>query len=410
MSANEYRCRSCGSGHLKSILSLGCQPLANDYRNQEQLKLAQKAYPLELVFCPDCSLVQITETVDPAELFSEYLYFSSYSDTMLQHAEALTTTLVDRYNLSANNLVIEVASNDGYLLQFFKHLGIPVLGIDPAKNIVKIAEEKGIPTRCAFFNQETARQLCNEGKRADIILGLNVLAHVADLSGFVEGVKILLKAGGTAVFEVPYVKEMIHRNEFDTIYHEHLCYYSLIALRNLFNRHGLEVVDVEQIHIHGGSLMVFVQHREGNTPGPRVKALLDEEYATGLDKNNYYMKFGEEIRRLKAETNALLRNLKAEGKHIVAYGAAAKGSTLLNYYGITSDIIEYVGDRNPYKQGKYMSGTTIPIVPPDHIEQTKPDYILILPWNLKDEIMDQQRYIRKWGGQFIIPIPHVQVI
>lgn len=411
MTEKNHICRSCGFDKLKTIIFLGHQPLANAFRTEQDLHIPQKKYPLELVFCPNCSLVQITETVDPKELFSEYLYFSSYSDTMLQHASALVSTIIDRYNVTSDHLVVEIASNDGYLLQYFKSKNIPVLGIDPAQNIVKVAEEKGIPTKCAFFNLETAKDLCREGKSAEIIIGLNVLAHLADLSGFVEGVKELLKAGGTAVFEVPYVRDMINRNEFDTIYHEHLYYYSLISLRNLFKNHGLEIVDVEQIHIHGGSLMVFVQHIEsGAKPNSRVQALLSEEYQVGLDQFNYYMKFGREIELLKKDTLVLLNELKAQGKTIVAYGAAAKGSTLLNYYGITKDMIEYIGDRSPYKQGKFLSGIEIPIVSPEFIEKTQPDYIFILPWNLKDEIMDQLRFIRKWGGQFIIPIPHVQVV
>ncbi|MDD1690303.1 MAG: class I SAM-dependent methyltransferase [Methanoregula sp.] len=411
MSENPHICRSCGSDALKPIISLGDQPLANALRTEKDLPIPQKKYPLELVFCPNCSLVQITETVNPEELFSEYLYFSSYSDTMLRHAQSLSARITEKYHLSNDSLVIEIASNDGYLLQYFKKGGIPVLGIDPAKNIVKVAEEKGIPTKCAFFNLETARELRNEGKTGDILLGLNVLAHLADLSGFIEGVKILLKENGTAVFEVPYVRDMITRNEFDTIYHEHLYYYSLISLRNLFKNHNLEIVDAEQVPVHGGSLRVFVQHHKASIhPSTRLESLLAEEYEVGLDKLRYYEEFGREVTHLKADTLTLLAELKSRGKTIVAYGAAAKGSTLLNYYGITKETIDYIGDRSPYKQGKYLPGTQIPIVSPDTIAETKPDYIFILPWNLKDEIMDQLKYIKGWGGHYIIPIPRIQVI
>ena len=410
MMNSNFKCRSCGNTELKSILLLGYLPLANALVSAEEINALEKRYPLELVFCPKCSLVQITETVDPKILFGKYLYFSSYSETMLQHSKTLVDNLVKREGLSKNNFVVEIASNDGYLLQFLKPHSIPVLGIEPAVNIAQIAEEKGIPTLCQFFNAETALKLKEERKEADVIIGLNVLAHVADLNSFVEGVRILLKPTGTAVFEFPYVKDMIDRNEFDTIYHEHLCYYSLTSAKKLFNYHKLMITDVERISIHGGSLRIYVQHDSIGKSESMVQSLLAEEREWGVNGQTFYESFTDKVLNLKKESLRLLKRLKGNGKRIAAYGAAAKGSTLLNYFGIGKDYIDYIIDRSPYKQGLYTAGDHIPIHSPVKLLEDQPEYVLLLAWNFADEILQQQYEFRKRGGKFIIPIPNIKIV
>ncbi len=356
-------CRSCQQPQLEPILSLGRTPLANALLTSAQLASPEARYPLDVVFCPRCALVQITETVPPTVLFSEYLYLSSFSDTVVQNAEELTRRLMTSEQLGPGSLVVEIASNDGYLLQHYHHKGIRVLGIEPAANIAKIArEERGIPTRCDFFGDRVADELCAQGHRADVIHGNNVLAHVADLNGFVRGVATLLKPTGVAVFEVPYVKDLIDHCEFDTIYHEHLCYFSLSALAHLFRRHGLALWHVERIPIHGGSLRVFatrtdVSPDERRAPTPAVADLLHEEAAWGAERIDFYQGFAAGVERLRAELLDLLRGLKAQQKRIAAYGASAKGSTLLNYFGIGPETLEFVVDRSTVKQGRYTPGT-----------------------------------------------------
>lgn len=406
-------CRSCNLGELQTILSLGPMPLANSLLNKEEIDLPESMYPLDLVFCPNCALVQITETVPPEKLFREYLYFSSFSETMLQHAQTLVERLIASRGLGSNSLVVELASNDGYLLQYYKQAGVPILGVEPARNIAQVAEERGIPTLCDFFDEALAKQLREQGKRADVIHAHNVLAHVANLNSFVKGVKYLLKEDGVAVFEVPYVKDMIDHREFDTIYHEHLCYFSLTALDHLFRRHGLMLQDVERIPIHGGSLRVYVSmatKASADLQCPSVPAMLSEEAAWGSDRLAFYQDFARRIEGLRISLLNLLVELKKDGKRLAAYGAAAKGSTLLNCFRIGRETLDFVVDRSTYKQGYYMPGIHLPILPPEMLLEALPDYVLLLAWNFADEILKQQQEFRRRGGRFIIPIPEVKVV
>lgn len=402
-------CRSCGEAGLELILSLGRMPLANALLTREQLAQPEPKYPLDLVFCPRCDLVQITETVPPEELFRNYLYFSSFSDTMLRHAQELVRDLITSRCLDGKSLVVEVASNDGYLLQYYQQASIAVLGIEPAVNIAQAAqEERGIPTLCEFFGKDLARRLCERGQQADIIHAHNVLAHVADLNGFVSGMHLLLKDDGLAVIEVPYVKDLIDHCEFDTIYHEHLCYFSLTALEQLFQRHGLRIVDVERVPIHGGSLRIFASHLA--EPSPAVRVLLEEEAAWGVDQINTYQGFASRVEQLRSNLLSFLDDLKAQNKSIAVYGASAKGSTLLNYFGLGRETLDFVVDRSTYKQGRYTPGTHLPIYAPDKLLEFMPDYVLLLAWNLAGEILAQQAEYRKHGGKFIIPIPELKVL
>ena len=404
-------CRSCGGAGLEPVLSLGSTPLANALRRKEQLNEPEARFPLDLVFCPQCTLVQITESVPPEALFSNYVYFSSFSDAMLKHARALVETVLQDHPLDGRNLVVEVASNDGYLLQYYKERNIPVLGIEPASNIAKVAREKGIPTRDVFFGRDTADKLCAEGLRADVIHANNVLAHVPDLNGFVSGFQRLLAANGKVVIETPYVKEMLDHREFDTIYHEHLFYYSLTALDALFRRHALVIENVERVPIHGGSLRIFARHAsEQRAPRASVTSLLDEERAWGVHRFDAYRQFGQKVEELRRDLTGMLRQLKQEGHSIAAYGAAAKGSTLLNYFGIGRDLIDFVVDRSTVKQGLFMPGVHIPIEAPEKLLERKPDYVLLLTWNFADEIIRQQEEFRKRGGKFIVPIPALRVV
>jgi SAM-dependent methyltransferase len=410
MKASKTVCRICGNNNLVPLLSLGSLPLANGLLTAEQLAVPEPRFPLDVVLCPSCSLVQITETVPPELLFSNYPYFSSFSDTMLSHSKALAETLVRKRELTGGSLVVELASNDGYLLQYFKQTGIPVLGIEPATNIARVAEAKGIPTLNEFFDVQVAERLCQQGKQADVIIANNVLAHVARLHEFVDGARILLKPDGLAVFESAYVRETVDHGEFDQIYHEHLCYYSLTPLTHLFARHRLQVVDAEEVTIHGGSIRVFVQHQDHAQPQGRLLELLEQERAWGIADPAAYVPLARSVSTKREAVLKLLRELKAAGKRIAAYGASAKGSIMLNAFGIGPELIEYVVDRSPHKQGLYMPGVHLPICSPEHLIADKPDYALMLAWNFKNEVLEQMNAYRQVGGKFIIPIPTLEIV
>ncbi|MDR3685377.1 MAG: class I SAM-dependent methyltransferase [Coriobacteriia bacterium] len=416
MSSSELECRSCGCGGLRPIVSLGETPLANSLLAEADLDRDEPRYPLDLVFCPHCSLVQITLSVPPQQLFGEYLYFSSFSDTMLRSAKELTNRLTLDRAFGAESLAVEIASNDGYLLQYYLEGGIPVLGIEPAANIAEVAEsERGIPTLVEFFTSELAQSLVAEGTRADVIHANNVMAHVPDLNGFVEGIATLLKPDGVAVIEAPYVCEMVDKAEFDTIYHEHLCYFSLTALNDLFTRHGLTISDVELIPIHGGSLRIFANPAAGPdgkaaVQSPDVTSMLAAEHEWGIRDFAPYERFAEKVVSLRAGLTKLLAKLKDDGARIAAYGASAKGSTLLNYCGIGAETLDYVVDRSTVKQGYFTPGTHLLILAPEKLLDDQPDYVLLLTWNFAEEIMGQQAEYIARGGRFILPVPEPRVV
>jgi len=402
-------CRICGTPHPEVFLNLGFMPLADRLLTEDQLTDPEPKYPLTVAFCPVCSLVQILETVDPEELFcNDYPYYSSVIASLLKHSTQNVLDVIDRRQLDAESFVVELASNDGYLLKNYVDNGIPCLGIDPAEGPARAAEQIRVPTLCKFFNQDLAQRLADEGRRADVIHANNVLAHVADTKGFVEGIRILLKDDGVAVIEVPYVRELIDHCEFDTIYHQHLCYFSVTSLDHLFRRHSLYLNEVRPLAIHGGSLRLYVERREA--VGPSVEAYLAQEKAAGVDTLAYYSQFAEKAVHVKESLRTLLLGLRSEGRRVMAYAAAAKGSTLINYAGIGPELVDSIVDKNPHKQGLFMTGTHQPILPTERVLEEMPDYVLILAWNFKDEIMAQQDEYLMRGGKFIVPIPEPVIV
>ncbi|CAD5946025.1 class I SAM-dependent methyltransferase [Planktothrix agardhii] len=404
-------CRFCSNLLKHTFVDLGMSPLSNAYLKLDTINKAEKFYPLHAYVCDNCFLVQLEEFETPDHIFSDYAYFSSYSETWLHHAENYTELMIKRFGLNANSQVIEIASNDGYLLQYFQKQNIPVLGIEPAANVAKVAEEKGIPSLVKFFGVSTAQELVAQGIQADLLLGNNVLAHVPDLNDFVAGMKIVLKPDGILTMEFPHVLQLILENQFDTIYHEHFSYFSFLTVEKVFATHGLTLFDVEELPTHGGSLRIYGQHNHGKKPiSDRISKLKTQEIEAGLEQLETYLGFGEQVKATKRHLLSFLIDIKNQGKSVVGYGAPAKGNTLLNYCGIRTDLLDYTVDRSPYKQGLFLPGTHIPIYHPDKIIETKPDYLLILPWNIKDEIIEQMSHIREWGGQFVVPIPQVEVI
>jgi SAM-dependent methyltransferase len=409
--ADQNRCRFCANKLTHTFVDLGMSPLCESYLSAEQVNQGEIFYPLHVYVCEECFLVQLQQYVSAAAIFEEYAYFSSYSDSWLAHAKKYTEDMIARFGLSAASHVVELASNDGYLLQYFVARGVPALGIEPAANVAKAAVEKGVPTLVKFFNEGLAAELAAEGKRADLLLGNNVLAQVPDLNSFVAGMKILLKPGGVITMEFPHLLRLIDENQFDTIYHEHFSYFSFFTAEKIFAAHGMKLFDVDEIPTHGGSLRIYACHAEDGSKlvTARVEDLRSREKAAGVGHVDLYSSFTEQVKETKRALLEFLIGAKREGKSIAGYGAPGKGNTLLNYCGIRTDFLDYTVDRNPYKHGKFLPGTHIPIHAPDRIRQTKPDYLLILPWNLQQEIMKQNAFIREWGGKFVVPIPRVKV-
>ena len=409
---NAHRCRFCDSELQHTFVDLGMSPLSNAFLRADQLDQMEPFYPLHVKVCSKCFLVQLEQFAFPETIFKDYAYFSSYSESWLRHASEYADATTELLSLSGRSLVVEIASNDGYLLQYFRQKNILVLGVEPAQNVAKIAEQKGIPTLTAFFGQKVAEQLKADGKQADLIVANNVLAHVPDLRDFVRGLKTLLKESGTITIEFPHLLRLMESNQYDTIYHEHFSYFSFGTVYKIFQQYGLQLYDVEELSTHGGSLRLYARHAEVAIPNvsARVQALLEKEIVAGLQELSAYSSFAERVRQTKHALLEFLLRAKREAKSIVVYGAAAKGNTLLNYCGIRTDFIDYAVDASPHKQNLYTPGTHIPIHTPDRMRETKPDYVLILPWNLRGEIVEQHGYIREWNGRFVVPIPSVEVI
>ena len=411
MSPSHYRCRFCQAPLRQTFVDLGLSPLCESYVSAEQIKEAETLYPLHSFVCDACFLVQLPEHVSPQAIFEEYAYFSSYSDSWLAHARAYTESISAKLALDSRSLVIEVASNDGYLLQYFVERQIPVLGIEPAKNVAQTAIAKGIPCVTEFFGVSLASRLASEGRQADLLIGNNVLAHVPEINDFVGGLKVLLKPEGVITMEFPHLVRLIEENQFDTIYHEHFSYLSFTTVIRIFEAHGLRIFDVEELATHGGSLRIYACHQESVTRKltDRAVTLRKTEADWGIANLDRYRAFTAQVEATKRDILRFLIEARSQGKSIAGYGAPGKGNTLLNYCGIRTDFIDYTVDRSTYKQGKFTPGTRIPILSPAEIAETKPDYLFILPWNLKDEIIEQNAYIREWGGKFVVPIPSITV-
>ncbi|MBA3966848.1 MAG: class I SAM-dependent methyltransferase [Nitrospirales bacterium] len=404
-------CRSCGATLGHTFVDLGVSPLANSYIKPEQRNRVESFYPLHVYVCEKCLLVQLEQFSTPHDIFSDYAYFSSFSDSWLAHAKSYVDMIVERFRLDRESKVVEIASNDGYLLKNFVARGIPVLGVEPAANVAEVAQKNGINTRVAFFGEKTALDLTGEGWSADLIIGNNVLAHVPDLNDFVQGLKVLLKPTGQITMEFPHLLQLMNQNQFDTIYHEHFSYFSFLAVEQVFARHGMKLFDVEELPTHGGSLRIYACHAgdESKPIGARARELKSREQRNGFGDLKHYLSFSPKVEATKRKLLSFLINTRQEGKRVVGYGAPAKGNTLLNYCGVRTDLIDYTVDRSPHKQGHFLPGVHIPIYAPEKIRQTHPDYLLILPWNLREEVMQQMSFIREWGGKFVVPIPEVTV-
>ncbi len=409
--AHGSACRHCGTPLSRTFVDLGATPPANSYLRGADLNRAEAFLPLHVFVCEQCLLVQLEQFRTPEELFGDYAYFSSYSDSWLAHAERYAETMIHRFGLGDDGLVIEVASNDGYLLQYFDQRGVRVLGIEPAANVAEVAADKGVPTLVEFFGTETARRLAAEGHTADLLIANNVLAHVPNVNDFVNGLGLLLEPDGVITVEFPHLLKLIAQNQFDTIYHEHFSYFSFLTVERIFAAHGLSLFDVDELPTHGGSLRIYACHealaRRNSGAVERVRAA---ERQAGLDVPETYEGFAQQVNRAKRDLLSFLIDAKSDGKSIVGYGAPAKGNTLLNFCGIGTDFLDYTVDRSPHKQGLFLPGTRIPIRAPAAIAETRPDYVLILPWNLKDEIVAANAHIRDWGGRFVVPIPTVEVV
>jgi 2-polyprenyl-3-methyl-5-hydroxy-6-metoxy-1,4-benzoquinol methylase len=408
----ENKCRFCSRILQISFVDLGFSPLSNAMIKKENLNKNEKKFPLHVFVCKQCLLVQLQEFEKPKEIFSDYVYFSSYSKTWLEHAEKYVDMMISKMKLTEKNQVIEIASNDGYLLQFFKEKNIPVLGIEPAINVAKVAQEKDIPTITKFFGTKTAKTLLKEGKLADLLLGNNVLAHVPDLNDFVKGMKIILNEKGIITMEFPHLLQLISNNQFDTIYHEHFSYFSFLTVQKVFEYHGLVIYDVEEVPTHGGSLRIFAKHNDdySKSISNNIEIMKRKEKEFGLDKILTYTNFQKNINRIKKNIQDFFIKCSKDGKKVVGYGAPAKGNTLLNYCEINKHQMDFTVDLSKYKQGLFLPGTHIPVYSPEMIRETKPDYVFILPWNLKEEIMSQLEFIRKWNAKFVIPIPEVKIL
>ncbi|MBI5758143.1 MAG: methyltransferase domain-containing protein [Planctomycetales bacterium] len=403
-------CRFCQSELTVSFADLGMSPLSNSYVPAERLRNMEPFYPLHAYVCDDCKLVQLEEFESPEAIFSDYAYFSSYSESWLTHCKAYVEMMLGRFGYGGNSKVIEIASNDGYLLQYFAEHNVPVLGIEPAANVAEVARAKGIPSEVLFFGVQTAKDLVARGHRADLLLGNNVLAHVPDINDFVAGMQIILQPHGEITMEFPHLLRLMQNNQFDTIYHEHFSYLSFLTVENIFAKHGLKLFDVEELSTHGGSLRIFACHEGDERPiSIRVSAMRKQERDHGLHDIATYQRFGEQVKATKRKLLEFLLTAKREGKSVVGYGAPAKGNTLLNFCGVRTDLLEFTVDRSPHKQGRFLPGTHIPILPPEAIVNRQPDYVLILPWNIRDEVMQQMSGIHAWGGQFVVPIPEVKI-
>jgi 2-polyprenyl-3-methyl-5-hydroxy-6-metoxy-1,4-benzoquinol methylase len=406
-------CRFCQAPLKHTFVDLGMSPLCESYLTSNELNGMERFYPLHVKVCEKCYLVQLEEYVSPEHIFSEYAYFSSYAESWLRHAADYVQMICQRLGLGSNSLCVELASNDGYLLQYLVKKGIPVIGVEPAINVAKVAEQRGIPTVVKFFGMRTAQEMVEKRRqKADLVVGNNVLAQVPDINDFVAGIKVLLKPAGVATLEFPHLTRLMEQTQYDTIYHEHFSYFSLITVEKIFAAHGLVLFDVEEILTHGGSLRIYVRHAEDGAKSvtATVTRLRERELTMGLNRMATYDMFSEQVKASKRALLKLLIQLRGEQKQIVGYGAPGKGNTLLNYCGIRTDFLEYTVDRNPYKQGRFLPGTHIPIYAPSRIRETGPDYILILPWNLRTEIVEQLNYVREWGAKFIVPIPEAKVL